>query len=135
MGASCGPLGCYGGLQFQEPLPIPPSIVEELINAGLGWLLENLPEAMAYARWCLQNHICSATTYKLTLSTIRKGGGATLNDMFGCADAPCIQKALENIQQQQENGTWEPNAIAPSTQPRVTTVTPNPKRIVPAGAH
>ncbi len=48
-------------------------------------------------------------------------------DAFTCIDAACIQKALENIQRQQVNGTWEVQQAVPRvrvTKPTVITVRP-----------
>jgi len=146
IGASCGPFGCYGGSGFEgeEEIGIW-ELVQRLGGAGLGWLLTHSGEVQAYARWCIQTRACSAAARlgRAIYDVGPEAAKAAANDAFSCLDAPCIQRALENIQQQQLNGTWQtgasPTSANPSTavvrtsQPTTVTVTPNPKSIVPTG--
>ena len=150
LGASCGPFGCYGGFGFQEEET--GFTIYELVRllaraggAGLGYLLTHSAELQAYARWCIQTRTCSAATKlgKVIYNSAPDAARAAANDAFGCLDAPCIQRALQNIQQQQMNGTWRTGAspasaarsttVVTTAQPTTITVTPNPKSVVPAG--
>lgn len=137
-GGSCGPFGCYGGLNFQEEEGAGIYAILRALEAagsvGLGYLLTHSAELQAYARWCLQTQACSNAVKagRVIINAANSAGKAAADDAFACSDAPCIQKALENIRQQQINGTWQ-NGVSPtSANSPAAAVKPNPKSLVPA---
>jgi hypothetical protein len=134
MGASCGPFGCVNPPfqnMFQEP--IPPGQVWQFI---LRLLEEYGPRVLPYVEQCARNLHACVTLFKVIGGGTVAGVKTVLNESLGCADAPCIQSALQNIQQQQLNGTWQEGPKKPmvvAKQPTVITVTaqPDPRSIVP----
>jgi RHS repeat-associated protein len=112
-----GNCGGISGNQFQAA-----QTVQYLVSRGWIWV-----------EWCLNTPGCT-NAIKWAGQKAWEGGKAALDASFGCIDAPCIQRALQNIQQQQINGTWEASGTVP--QPPSGGVNPqsgipNPKTVVP----
>jgi hypothetical protein len=103
-------------------------------QAAVNLLFRYGPTVLRWVQWCLSTPGCVAAVrvaltkgYESVVQPALSSGKAASDAAFGCIDAPCIQKALQNIQQQQENGTWAASG-GPQQQP---VPTPSPKAVPP----